>query len=73
MESAEEGGREEGERDDKAYHGDGVAVLLLAAHCCLLSFSFFACSDTDRDRNTLLFKQESAEPVSPIKLHCASR
>lgn len=52
MESAREGEREEGGRDDKAFQSDGVAALLLAAHCCLLSFSFFACSDTDRDRNT---------------------
>jgi len=62
--------KKEGEKDDKAYHGDGVAVLLLAAHCCLLSFSFFACSDADRDRDTLLFKHTSVESVSPIKLLC---
>ena len=43
------------ERDDKAYHGDGVAVLLLTAHCCLRSFSFYACSDTQTGTETCSF------------------
>lgn len=45
-------------RNDKAYHGDGVAVLLLAAHRCLFSFSFSACSLQQRRR--LPFKHTSA-------------
>lgn len=66
--SAGVGERGRRKRNDKAYHGDGVAVLLLAAHCCLLSFSFSACSETDRDRDVLPFKHTSAVSVSPIKL-----
>ncbi len=45
-----------GEREnDKAYHSDGVAVLLMAAHCCLLSFSFSACSETQTETETRCF------------------
>lgn len=46
-----ESGRGQG-GDDKAYHGDGVAVLLLTAHCCLLSFSFSTCSDAQTGTET---------------------
>lgn len=51
-ESVGVGERGRRERNDKAYHSDGVAVLLLAAHCCLLSFSFSACSETQTETET---------------------
>lgn len=53
--SAGVGERGSRERNDKAYHSDGVAVLLLAAHCCLLSFSFSACSETQTQTQTRCF------------------
>ena len=44
------GSRREGGRNDKSYHGDGVARLLLAAHWCFFSFSFSACPETETRR-----------------------
>lgn len=44
---------EQEREDDKAYHSDGVD-----AHCCLLSFSLSACSET-RTGDTVFFKRPS--------------